>query len=205
MNLQEQERDRAAEQWLDDAIGHLRDVGPRAGLETRVLAGLRAHAEEGRRRWQWVLAGSAAAVLVIALVASRPRTRHSTPEIVQQNPPAQNQVASSPAVAKIKQAAKKSPRIGEFREVNVASAGQSPAVRPAVEARDVTFPSAAPLNEQGRLLQVYLRRTPPQQLALVAAREPSLKSLESEDLNIAPLQIADLTPKAETTKDQDQK
>jgi hypothetical protein len=49
-------------------------------------------------------------------------------------------------------------------------------------------------------LQAYLRQTPPQQLALIAARETSPSSLESEDLNIAPLQIADLTPKAETTK-----
>ena len=96
MNLQEQERDRAAEQWLDEAIIHFRDAGPRPGLETRVLAGLRAHVEQRRRRWRLVLAGSAAAVLVVALVASRPRTRRFTPEVVEQNPPAQTQISPVP-------------------------------------------------------------------------------------------------------------
>jgi hypothetical protein len=205
MNLQEQERDRAAEQWLDEAIGHLRDAGPRAGLETRVLAGLRAHAERRRRRWHWVLAGCAAAMLLVALLASRPRSRQSTPDIVQQNPPTQTQAAPLPAVASVKQPPKRSPHVGEVREVSVAGAGRSLILTPAREAREATFPSgAAPLNEQGKLLQAYLRQTPPQQLALIAARQPSTSSLESEDLNIAPLQIADLTPKTESTKDQDQ-
>jgi hypothetical protein len=175
------------------------------GLETRVLAGLRAHAERRQRRWTLVLAGCAAAVLVVALVASPPRARQSTPEIVQQNPPAQDQVASSPAVANMKQA-RKAPRTGEVRDVGAVRGSRTTMLRPAVEAREATFPApAAPLNEQGRLLQAYLRQTSPQQLALMAARKPSTSSLESEDLNIAPLQIADLTPKAEAaTKDQDQ-
>lgn len=201
MNLQEQERDRAAEQWLDEAIGHLRDAGPRAGLETRVLAGLRAHAEQGRRRWTLVLAGSAAAALVVALVASWPRARHSTPEIVRQNAPAQTQVSPLPAVVKVEQPPKKAHRVHEFREVS--SGSRAPILR-TVEVREATFPSPAPLNEQGRLLQAYLRQTPPQQLALMAARQQSSSSLEIEDINIAPLQIKDLTPKAEGEKDQDQ-
>ena len=203
MNLQEQERDRVAEQWLDEAVGYLRDAGPRAGLETRVLAGLHAHSERRRRRWTLVLAGSAAAVAVIALVASWPRARRSTPQMVRQNPPAQTQVSSLPAVVKVEQPPKKNRHVHESQEVSVASGGRSPILKPKTEAREATFPSPAPLNEQGRLLQAYLRQTPPQQLALIAARQTSPSSLESEDLNIAPLQIADLTPKAETTKDQD--
>jgi hypothetical protein len=207
MNIQEQERDRAAEQWLDEAIVHMhtRDAGPRPGLEGRVLAGLRAHQEQWRRRWTLLLAGSAAAVLVVALVASWPRARTSTPEIVRQNPPEQKQVqvqvSPVPSVATVKSTQKKSLRV---RAGGVDGIGERPALSPAVEARETTFPSPAPLNEQGRLLQAYLRQTPPQQLALMAAREPSLKSLESEDIKIAPLEIADLTPKAEATKDQDQ-
>ena len=204
MNLQEQERDRVAEQWLDEAVGYLRDAGPRAGLETRVLAGLRAHAERRRRRWTLVLAVSAVAVLAVGLVASWPRARHSAPEMVRQNPPSQNQVSPLPIVVKVEQPPKKShPVRRESQEVNFASGGRSLIPRPTFETREATFPSPAPLNEQGRLLQAYLRETPPQQLALIAARQASLSSLESEDLNIAPLQITDLTPKAETTKGQD--
>jgi hypothetical protein len=205
MNLQEQERDRASEQWLDEAIGHLRDAGPRTGLETRVLARLRVHTEQRRRRWNLILAGSAAVVLVVAVLASRPRTRQSMPEIVQQNPPAKSQASPVQVVANGKGSPKKEHR-REFREISAASGSHSLILRPTVEPHEATFPSAAaPLNEQGRLLQAYLRQTPPQQLALIAARQPSLSSLESEDLNIASLQIADLTPKTEAPKDQDQK
>ena len=204
MNLQEQERDRAAEQWLDDAIGHLRDTGPRPGLETRVLSGLRLRVQQRRRRWTLVLAGSAAAVLVVALVASRPRSRRTVPETVQKDPPANTQVSPLPVVADGKQSPKKGPHVHENHEAAVTRGDSNPTFRPVREAREASFPSAAPLNEQGRLLQAYLRQTPPQQLASMATRQASLSSLESEDLSIAPLQIADLTPKAEATKDRDQ-
>jgi hypothetical protein len=204
MSLQEQERERVAEQWLDEAIGYLGDAGPRSGLETRILAGLRAYGAQRRRRWALVVAASAAAVLLAGLVASWPRSKpEAGPSVVQKTSPAG--VASEPVVANVDTSHKKDhPRIRGSREIEAASVRHSPLLRPAVETREATFPSAAPLNEQGRLLQAYLRQTPPQQLALIAPRQPSPSSLESEDIKIAPLQIADLTPKAEATKDQNQ-
>ncbi|HMF91366.1 MAG TPA: hypothetical protein VKL40_12040 [Candidatus Angelobacter sp.] len=209
MNLQEQERGRAAEEWLDQAIGHLRSAGPRAGLEKRILAGLQAHAEQRRRRWTFAVAASAAAVLVSAVVASWPRSRpEATPSLVQKTTPVTpiSSAPGLPAMNEVKRALKPSDsQVRKLREVETASVERRPILKPTIEAREATFPSPAPLNEQGRLLQAYLRQTPPQQLALVAARQPSLSSLESEDLSIAPLQIADLTPKAEATKDQDPK
>src|SRR5262249_35279691 len=134
---------------------------------------------------------------------SRPRARNAPPEVVEQNPPAQTQVSPGTVAANGKQAPKKGHRVREFQEVSVANGGRSPILKPRVEAREATFPSPAPLNEQGRLLQAYLPQTPPQQLALIAAPQASLSSPESQDLNIDPLQIAHLNPKAEATKDQD--
>lgn len=204
MSLQEQERERVAEQWLDEAIGHLRDTGPRIGLESRILAGLRAYGEQRRRRWTWVVAASGAAVLVAALVASWPRSKaEATPDVVQKTSPAPV-TAPAPAVANANQPPKMShPRVQRPREVAAASVSENPVQRPTVEARQATFPAAAPLNDQGRLLQAYLRQTPRQELVLMAARQRSSSSVEIEDLNIAPLQIKDLTPKAEAEKDQD--
>ncbi len=206
MNLQGQERERAAEQWLDEGIGHFREAGPRAGLETRILAGLRAQAEQRRRRWAFILAASAAAVLVSAVVASWPRSKpEARPNVVQRTAPAApTNTASAPGVmANVKQPPKQShPRVSKPRDVETASVERRPVLRPAVEAREATFPGAAPLTDQGKLLQAYLRQTPQHELVLMAARQraSALASLEPEDLSIAPLEIKDLAPK-EAEKD----
>jgi hypothetical protein len=201
MNLQEQER--AAEQWLDEAIGYLRDTGPRRGLETRVLAGLRAHAEQRRRRWALVVAASAAAVLLAGLVASWPRSKpEATPDVAQQSPPAPVNTASAPAISAVKEPLKTNrPQTREHGEGQAQSTVRRVVAVTAVEARPEIFPTPAPLTEQGKLLQAYLRQTPPQELALVAAR--LRPAGEIEDLRISPLEIKDLTPKAEAERDQD--
>jgi hypothetical protein len=198
-----QERERAAEQWLDEAIEQYRLVGPRAGLEMRILSGLRAHSQQGQRRWIFVLASSAAAVLVAVLMASWPRSKPDAPPTVVQKTTAPNNTAlATTQVAGVKQAPKKNRLlVHEPREVETMSVSQKLVLRPAVEVREATFPAAAPLTDQGRLLQTYLRQTSPRELALVAARQRSTEKLE--DLHIAPLQIEDINRKSDAEKDQD--
>jgi hypothetical protein len=193
MSLQEQERERAAEQWLDEAIGNLRDVGPRHGLETRVLAGLHAHVAQRRRRWTFLVAASAAAALLAGLVITWPRTKpEPAPNAVQNTSPAN--IALAPTVANVNRPPQKSrPRVREPREVATATVSNR-----GIEARQATFPAPAPLTDQGKLLQAYLRQTPQHELVLIAARQRS--AAEIEDLSIAPIEIQDLTPKTE--KDQ---
>ncbi len=119
-------------------------------------------------------------------------------------PAAPTNTASAPGVmANVKQPPKQShPRVSKPRDVETASVERRPVLRPAVEAREATFPGAAPLTDQGKLLQAYLRQTPQHELVLMAARQraSALASLEPEDLSIAPLEIKDLTPK-EAEKD----
>src|SRR5438309_8343821 len=55
------------DRWLDTALRARADAEPRAGLENRVLARLRAEPEPRRFAW-WALPIAAVAVLVIAVV-----------------------------------------------------------------------------------------------------------------------------------------
>ena len=202
-----EERERRAEAWLDEAIASLRDTGPREELEKRVVAGVRAYADSQRRRWTYLVAASAAAVLITAIALTWPRSKSApTPEVVQKKPAVETNVSSSSRTPS-QDHQPKANHPGAPRQMEVQSAGvtRSPMLKPSFEKREATFPSPASPNDQGKLLQAFLRKTPPQDVALIATRQPSLSSLESKDLEIAPLQIADLNPKVEEPKDQDRK
>jgi hypothetical protein len=73
--MENNERDRKLEQWLDEALSEYSAAEPRLGLEQRVLA--RARAEEqtraGRRSWwRWMPAFAAIAAVLIVAVAVMP-------------------------------------------------------------------------------------------------------------------------------------
>lgn len=198
MNLQEQEHDRAAEQWLDEAIGHLRDTGPRFGLEARVLSGVRAHVAQRRRRWTFLVAASAAAILAVALVVSWPRSKPNvTPNVAQKTSPDSAGPGPVAPVYIVPARNTSGPRVGRRREVAAATLSARIVMRPPGDPRQATFPASAPLTDQGKLLQAYLRQTPQHELVLIAARQ---RSAQVDDLSIAPIEIQDLTPKTE--KDQ---
>jgi hypothetical protein len=199
MNLQEQERERAAEQWLDEAIGHLRDAGPRTGLETRIVAGLRAHTEQRRRRWTFLVAASAATVLVVALVASWPRSKPDVrPNVAHEASPDSTGPGPVVAVDNVQPRNTSRPPVSRRREVAAATLSDRIVMNPGGNPRQATFPAPAPLTDQGKLLQAYLRQTPQHELVLIAARQRS--AAQVDDLSIAPIEIQDLTPNSE--KDQ---
>jgi hypothetical protein len=73
--MENNERDRKLEQWLDEALSEYSAAEPRLGLEQRVLN--RVHGEEKARTrrwslWKWMPALAAIAAAVIVGVAFRP-------------------------------------------------------------------------------------------------------------------------------------
>src|SRR5262249_60850087 len=97
--MNHEERERAAEAWLNEAIVSLRDAGPREGLEKRIVAGVSAYADGRRRRWTFVVAASAAAVLITAIVLTWPRPKSGpTPDVAQKNPNVEKNVFSPPSL-----------------------------------------------------------------------------------------------------------
>jgi hypothetical protein len=80
--MENNERDRKLDQWLDEALSQYSAAEPRLGLEQRILAGV--HAEEraqtGRKNWwRWMPAFAAIAAVLIVMVAVRPYWEQKEP------------------------------------------------------------------------------------------------------------------------------
>ena len=163
------------DELVDSALRSSRAEEPRAGLETRILAGVRARQVASRRqRWAWALAVSGGGVAIIALLAFGLRP---VPRI--QPTPASPPLAGSEA-ARAAATPQQAPKLLTIpgRHLHTASAAVP---------RLAQFPSAEPLSEQEKLLLVYVRDTPAS--ALMASATKDMRELQIPDLNIPDLEI----------------
>src|SRR5512147_231607 len=74
-DMENNERDRKLDQWLDEALSQYSAAEPRLGLEQRVLNRLRAEEQARAKRWnlwRWMPALTAVAAAVVVAVAVRP-------------------------------------------------------------------------------------------------------------------------------------
>ncbi|MFB3922050.1 MAG: hypothetical protein ACE145_10025 [Terriglobia bacterium] len=176
------ERERFVDDLLDASLRQYRSAEPRAGLENRILASVRASEFATQpRRWAWALAGGVA-ILVIAVVSlrfvSRPVPRTAT-------------VPSAPLTA----AKTETPKgISTVRGAARVTRKPNRPQRVVMEAqrRPEQFPTPAPLTEQETLLLLYLQRTPASELATTTTEEP-IEDLKIPELAFAPLEIRPLS------------
>lgn len=72
--MENNERDRRLDQWLDEALSEYGAAEPRFGLEQRVLNRLRCEEQHSRKWnfWRWMPAFAAIAAVVVVAVAVRP-------------------------------------------------------------------------------------------------------------------------------------
>ena len=165
---------------LDVALAKYASVEPRAGLEKRIVANLRAaDRRPGRRSWWiWGFAAVAAIVLVAATLTWRSWTAHPP---IANHPPNPQQVPISPKFAS---------REGS----NVAS--RKPATRATVRRayrHDVVatnpkldvFPSPLPLSEQEKILAAYIENFPEHAALVAEARMDALRQQDEERRRIS--------------------
>jgi hypothetical protein len=79
--MENNERDRKLDQWLDEALSQYSAAEPRLGLEQRVLANVRAEeqARAGRRTWwRWMPAFATIAAVLVVMVAVKPYWEEKT-------------------------------------------------------------------------------------------------------------------------------
>jgi hypothetical protein len=166
---------------LDAVLAKYAAVVPRAGLEERVLANLRAQptAAPGLGWWRWSVAAALAAVLVAALVVGWRSGKSSPPRIV--NHP------STPAPGA------KDPR------TKVATNGGAKQIRPPVQSKQGTtnrrpqptvvatvnpkleqFPSPQPLSEQEQILATYVAQFHKQALMIARVTNEELQRDRAE-------------------------
>lgn len=131
--MENNERDRKLDQWLDEALSQYSAAEPRLGLERRVLASVQAeeHTQTGRKRWwRWMPALAAIAAVLVVMVAVRPYwEKEAVPRAMSSNiathsaPAAQRDQAMAAGLEEPKSAAaKKSVETAEARPREAMSA-----------------------------------------------------------------------------------
>lgn len=151
---------------------------PRPGLESRLLARLRTEPLPAQRRaWVWAIGMAAAAVIVFAIVITRPSRREPV-SIAPPPPVAANKTGPAPVINAQKLQKPQAP----IRHAARVRARQS---------RPAQFPTPTPLSEQEKLLLVYVKEAPKAVLAAPVTK-PIDEPLEITRLTIAPLRIKEL-------------
>lgn len=176
------ENDRDVERLLDDALAQYGMIEPRPGLEGRVLARLAEAREHSSRSlwWRTSFAFGVAAVLALALFWFGRLDRRVAREIPvakisappQTGGPAKRVEGSSAAPSSQKHGGQLK-RGGRGPE-NVSRDKFAGATEPNTPPRLEQFPSPLPLNDQERMLALYVREFP-QKAALMARAQTELR------------------------------
>ena len=186
---QDQNGEQGFHRVLDAALATYASIEPRAGLEGKVLANLRAERQPvpvpGFWRWSAAVGVAVVLIVVVALTwkSGRPG-RNTTP----QRPMAASTVHQSPQGSTITQGNGLSPSAPSHR-----SAAWS-AHRPVVIASAVVatqpkldqFPSPQPLSDQERMLASYVAQYPETAALVAQARAEALQKEMEEEAHTNP-------------------
>jgi hypothetical protein len=177
---------------LDAALAKYAAVEPRAGLEERVLASLRAEREHAAVRvwWRWPALGLAAAVLVVAAISlmgklgmGRPgmgRSGRSTPAITAHRPPTTGQGAKQPGtrIATNDVGIPIRPALPTVPKRPARHSARPPQAIVANGPRLDHFPSPRPLSDEEKLLVRYVREFPQDAVMIAQAQAESEKEMD---------------------------
>jgi hypothetical protein len=184
MNQREQDRD-ALDRDLDAALAKYAMAEPRAGLERRILANLRAEQEHAAEKiwWRWPALGVFAALVIIVTVSlvwkSGPVqniTAQHLPATAQTNEPAGTRVSSNGESGPIRPH-----EPGSRKLSNAHSVGRQP--RAVIVALKLDqFPSPQPLSEQETILARYITNYPEHAALIAQARTEELRRDSAEEM-----------------------
>jgi hypothetical protein len=188
---------------------------PRTGLENRMLARLRS--QEAKRpffRWEWLIAGAAAAILIATISIGLELRHRRQQELVSiQAPPARQQIAynSVPSPGKLEvpnvsSAPARSSRSGGSTGLASSHAAHSEGgtALGGLSSRPAQFPTPTPLSTQEKLL---LRLAARQDSGTPAQPSPSAEvkpkpDVSAQEIVIEPLKINPLEPAADSQQQQ---
>jgi hypothetical protein len=176
--------DQFVDELLDASLKQYRAEEPRAGLEMRVLAGVRSRQGAARRRrLVWALAAGAGMLAAIVLVLHSARSPRREPVVSASAPRQAAKTAASPGSAdsriwspRLVQGPREKPRTAK------------PAVR--ATKRPEQFPTPMPLTEQEKLLLTYFANTT--EPDLLAEINKADGAAEISNIKVAPLEIEPL-------------
>lgn len=169
---------------LDAALAKYAAAEPRAGIEDRVLANLRAERERvpDRAWWRWSVAGALAAVVVVALALFWRSGKPSHP-VVAIHSSDTTPGTKEPATQVASNGEGNGSRRSETNQVRtIAAHRQRPATSSAGRPKLSQFPSPEPLSEQERILQNYVAKYPERAVLIARARSEAQRRDELEEM-----------------------
>jgi hypothetical protein len=169
----DEQKDDRLDELLNDLLSEYSAVEPRPGLQTKILAGLRAAAAAQTGSWlkspAWLWAGAAAVAVALLILFFAQPGQLPPPRVVRSVEPAPfagfQQATSRPEAIRSSQV-HKVPR------------------RPVVSLRADVFPTPAPLSEQEKLLLRYMAGTPREEK--LAQSRPQAAENDSEEPSESP-------------------
>lgn len=166
---------------LDEALAKYAAVEPRAGLEERILANLRAEPARAPEHgwWRWSVAAALTAVVIIALAVAW-RSFQTAPALVEHNPSSTK--PSSPQQAQVVSIGEEKAPLQKPRPAHKTTRPAHPAVVAAALPKLDQFPSPQPLSEQEKILAKYVNEHPRQAVLVARARMAALKEDLAEEL-----------------------
>lgn len=157
--MSEQERNQELDHLLDSLLTEYSDVEPRPGLETRLVANLRAAQSAGNHRvWHWLLAGAGAVAVIAAVLVVYVSQIPPLPEL-----PA-IRAAGLPALPPV-------PASGGKFGMRGARPRHESGRASVAGVRQEFFPTPTPLSDQERLLLRYLTETPREELVALSQED----------------------------------
>jgi hypothetical protein len=167
---------------LDAALAKYAEVEPRAGLEGRVLANLRAGRTQASDRawWRWSIAGALAAVAVVALALAWKSGKPSHP-VVATHPPAATQSTKEPAPQVVSNSERNGVRPSVPNSARkIAAHRPHPTVTIAAQPKLDQFPSSQPPSQQELALRRYVSQFPQEATLIARAQEEYEKEIQQK-------------------------
>jgi hypothetical protein len=173
-------KDGEIDQWLDSALRQYAKAEPRAGLEARVLANLRAEQAMAahRTRWWWAFGTAAAfAAIVVGIWIGEGNRQKTAPEIASISTTPREELRSQKIQREPqpKVVTRISPSRTKRTTGNVRANDMPPNLASPSQPKLEQFPSPQPLSEQEQILRSYIANYPESAVLIARARADALQ------------------------------
>lgn len=188
--MEDKKHEQFVDNLLDASLARRRSGEPRAGLEQRVLARLRAeHEPRPWFRWSWRLAAGLAAFAIVVATAHWARRTVLAPGTPTRSSgsPAMETSKAAALTSTLQPDTTKPAASHTARRIMSRSMRHVASQRVMIEPRRSVFPSPVPLSEQERLLVTYAKLSPPPNSLTFHPGDQEIEEIQIEPLEIAPL------------------
>jgi hypothetical protein len=168
----------AFDRELDAALAKYAVAEPRAGLEQRILANLRAEREQvhDRSTWRWAFAAALAGVIIVGVLNLK--SHKPTPSLVPDHPSATTAESQEPGTQVISNREVGGVRVPVHGSTRKARSQRANPAAAATEPKLDHFPSRQPLSAQELALARYVSEFPQEAAVIARVQEEYEKEIQ---------------------------